>query len=83
MIANQSTRKAEVEPQTVYVLSGVMYLPHYFNFGVFVGPGYGQSNHKTYSGPELALAGARKREYPLIMSIGRKQVAKVEAHSNG
>jgi hypothetical protein len=51
-------QKKDCYPATVYVLKGVPYLPHYRNADVYVGPGYGKHNFKTYSSADLLAAGA-------------------------
>ena len=45
---------------TVYVLNGVVHLPHYYKTGVFVSPGYGRQNMSEYSDTELIRAGAKQ-----------------------
>lgn len=53
-----TNQPAERVPVRVFVLNGVPYLPHYRNADVFVGPGYGKHNFKTYSSADLLAAGA-------------------------
>lgn len=49
---------ADRDDTLVFVLSGVTYVPCYNRLGVFVGPGYGRHNFKTYTATELEQAGA-------------------------
>ena len=66
--------EAEVVPQVVYAVNGTLYLPSYSMPGVFVGPGYGYHNERTYSGYQLMQMGALPRTYPLWMASGRREV---------
>jgi hypothetical protein len=49
---------AERFPSHALVLNGVLYLPHYRNQDVYVGPGYGKSNFRRYSAGDLIVKGA-------------------------
>lgn len=42
----------------VYKLGAILYLPHYKEADVFVGPGYGRNNFEHYTAFELMRAGA-------------------------
>lgn len=67
---------AEKEMQSVYVLNGIMYVPHYhgsFN-KKFVSPAYGQSNWTEYSEMELLCLGAR----PTLEFLWRRTSTKKE-----
>ena len=44
----------------VYVLDGIVQLPHYLKLGMFVAPGYGRVNWTERTEMELILAGARQ-----------------------
>ena len=48
--------------QRVFVLNGIMHLPHYNKPGVFVGPGRDSPEH---SAAQLMMAGAIQEDYPL------------------
>lgn len=39
-------------------LGGIVYVPHYLDATLFVGPGYGKQNRKLYSAGELRDMGA-------------------------
>jgi hypothetical protein len=43
----------------VCIKDDVTYLPHYRNFNVYVGPGYGNGNYDLYTLNELVDAGAK------------------------
>jgi hypothetical protein len=49
---------AEVGLYSVYILRGIVYLPHYIQ-KVFVRPGYGSAHWETYTGIELKAMGAK------------------------
>jgi len=57
--------KEEIFMQTVYTLGEVMYVPHYRNPHVFVGPGYPLFNKYRYSEEQLVFAGAQRGGFPL------------------
>jgi len=57
--------REETFMQTVYVLDGVTYVPHYRSPSVFVGPGYPRFTTQRYSAEELRDAGAQKGDLPL------------------
>lgn len=61
MLSNDQNVKAELYEQTVYVLRGITYVPHYRNSDIFVGPGYPVHNKTRYSAVELELFGATPR----------------------
>lgn len=44
--------------QDAYKINEVIYLPHFRNSSVYVGPGYPRLTNKTYSSDELVLQGA-------------------------
>lgn len=48
---------AETYPIKVYTNAGITYLPHYFDKGLYVGPGFNKT-HITYTEEELTRAGA-------------------------
>lgn len=48
---------AQALPQTVYVLNGITYVPHYSK-DCFVGPGYGQSHRRHVYEATLQLFNA-------------------------
>jgi hypothetical protein len=48
---------APVSVQMAYKLGDIVYVPHYRNSSVYVGPGYPR-NAKRYSAEQLVLAGA-------------------------
>lgn len=48
---------ADLSMQFVYRKGDVVFLPHYTEIGLFVGPGYGRYNKQTYTGNELLDAG--------------------------
>ena len=56
---------AETVMQDVYVLNGIIYLPHYQKPGRFVHPGTDRHTSKTLAGHELRDAGAVKTTHPL------------------
>jgi hypothetical protein len=61
-----SDNLAEKDSYTVYVLNGIMYIPHYIDPLHYVGPGYGYWNHTVYYATTLLAAGAvPKQEYLL------------------
>lgn len=49
---------AQALPQTVYVLNGITYVPHYSK-DCFVGPGYGQSHRRHVYEATLDLFNAK------------------------
>jgi len=56
-------------PTPAYRLNDVLYVPHYRNSSVFVGPGYPHLNNKKYSVFALEDAGATK-EIHMLWSRG-------------
>ena len=52
-------KKAELILQTVFVLNGLTYVPHYRNRDVFVGLGYPKHNQHRYSASDLVQMGAK------------------------
>jgi len=48
------------EEQTVYVLDGIVQLPHYLKSGIYIAPGYGRWNWTERTEMELILLGARQ-----------------------
>jgi hypothetical protein len=56
----QNLRVSQYE-QTAYELRGIVYVPHYRNNAIFVGPGYPRHNVTRYSAEELMLMGAVPR----------------------
>ena len=57
---------AEREYQTVYVLDGITYVPHYTDAGCFVGPGYGRQNHNVFTVQGLLRKGAKEETAYLL-----------------
>lgn len=57
--------RAEFHPVSAYRLGEILYLPHYRNSSVFVGPGYPRQNNRTYSVFALEDAGAEKETHML------------------
>lgn len=57
---------AEREYQTVYVLDGITYLPHYTDEGCFVGPGFGRENHNVHTAQGLLRKGAKEETAYLL-----------------
>jgi hypothetical protein len=55
------TSKASTYEQTTYRKDGVIFVPHFRNNSVFVGPGYPRHNKNTYTEAELVTAGAVKQ----------------------
>jgi hypothetical protein len=55
------TSKASTYEQTTYRKDGVIFVPHFRNNSVFVGPGYPRHNKNTYTEAELVGAGAVKQ----------------------
>jgi hypothetical protein len=43
-----------------YQANGVLYLPHYRNDSVFIGPSYPRMDRRTWSAAELIKAGATR-----------------------
>jgi hypothetical protein len=62
---------AEKDLYTVYVLGGVIYLPHYTNPLHYVRPGYGYWNYTLYYPNELLAAGAVPKQEHLLKRAGR------------
>lgn len=56
---------AETQPQIVYCIGQVTYVPHYRNKDVFVGPGYPRHTQAQYSAKQLIAAGASQSVYSL------------------
>lgn len=56
----QNLRVSQYE-QAAYELRGIVYVPHYRNTKIFVGPGYPRHNMTRYSAAELELMGANPR----------------------
>jgi len=56
----QNLRVSQYE-QAAYELRGIVYVPHYRNNAIFVGPGYPRHNVTRYSAEELMLMGAVPR----------------------
>jgi len=54
----------DTQPTTVYILNGVMCVPHYHKRDEYVMPGY-IAYGKTYSAAELTRAGAKLSSYIL------------------
>jgi hypothetical protein len=72
---------AEKDSYTVYVLRGVMYLPHYNDPLHYVGPGYGYWNATVYYATTLLAAGAVPRQEHLLKRAGLDAVKrKVRAY---
>ena len=63
--ADMKDNKEETFMQTVYVLNGITYVPHYRNPSVFVGPGYPRFTRQRYSDTDLRNAGAQQGSFPL------------------
>jgi hypothetical protein len=53
------SQKAVTEQYSVYTRNGVIYVPHYLDENVFVGPAYNITK-EAYSGSFLARHGAKK-----------------------
>ena len=43
-----------------YIANGIIYLPHYRNDQVYVGPGYPKRNQILWTAKELEAAGAKR-----------------------
>ena len=72
---------AEKDSYTVYVLNGIMYIPHYNDTYHYVGPGYGYWNHTVYYATTLLAKGAvPKQEYLLKRSGHEAANRKVRAY---
>ena len=52
-------------PTATYRLGEVLYVPHYRNSSIFVGPGYSNRNVRTYTAFALEDAGAVKETHML------------------
>jgi hypothetical protein len=52
-------------PTATYRLNDVLYVPHYRNSSIFVGPGYSNRNIRTYTAFALEDAGAMKETHML------------------
>ena len=61
-----------------YTGNNVMYVPHYRNASVFVGPGYPKENQKLWTEAELLKAGAQRT---VTMLWKRGTVGKVDARN--
>lgn len=57
---------AELSIQYVYRKGDTVFLPHYTEIGLFVGPGYPRFAPKTYTGNELLDAGCTLDEMWLL-----------------
>jgi len=51
-------KQVQTHEQTVYVLRGIVYVPHYRNKDIFVGPGYPRHNMTLYTAADLLALGA-------------------------
>jgi hypothetical protein len=73
--------KEELEPQPVFYLRGVPYLPHYNKKHHWVGPG-DEQNRKTYTTTELMEANAKIGVTPLWVRYANwtKEVKGWKAH---
>jgi hypothetical protein len=67
---------AEKDIYTVYVLGGVMFLPHYNEPLHYVGPGYGYWNATVYYATTLLAAGAMPKQEHLLKRAGQDAVNK-------
>jgi hypothetical protein len=56
-------------PTVTYRLNDTLYVPHYRNSSIFVGPGYPRQDARTYSAFALEDAGAMK-EMAMLWSRG-------------
>ena len=63
--------QAEKDHYTVYVLRGVMFLPHYNDPLHYVGPGYGYWNATVYYATTLLAAGAVPKQEYLLKRAGQ------------
>jgi len=54
----------ETTPTTVYILNGIMCVPHYYKTDEYVMPGH-RAYGVTYTAAELMRAGARQDTYQL------------------
>jgi hypothetical protein len=61
---------AEKDSYTVYVLGGIMYIPHYSDPYHYVGPGYGYWNSTVYYATTLLAAGAVPKQEHLLKRAG-------------
>jgi hypothetical protein len=53
------------EFQTVLRYEDIVYVPHFRNVSVFVGPGYPRFTKQRFSEEELIRLGASREKYPL------------------
>jgi hypothetical protein len=56
--AMDQNKQVQTHEQTVYVLRGITYVPHYRNKDIFVGPGYPRHNMTLYTAADLLALGA-------------------------
>ncbi len=56
----QNLRVSQYE-QAAYELRGIVYVPHYRNNAIFVGPGYPRHNVTIYTAADLLALGAVER----------------------
>ncbi len=61
MNAMDQNKQVSLYEQAAYELRGIVYVPHYRNSDIFVGPGYPRHNVTRYSAEELMLMGAKPR----------------------
>jgi hypothetical protein len=67
---------AEKELYRCYTLFGFLYLPHYTQSGVYVGPMRTHGKHKLYLEGELKRMGASPRKEYLFKTLARDESAK-------
>ena len=61
MNAMDQNKQVSLYEQAAYELRGIVYVPHYRNSDIYVGPGYPRHNMTRYSAAELELMGANPR----------------------
>jgi coproporphyrinogen III oxidase-like Fe-S oxidoreductase len=54
-------KQVSLYEQTAYELRGIVYVPHYRNNAIFVGPGYPRHNVTIYTAADLLALGAVER----------------------
>ena len=54
-------KQVSLYEQAAYELRGIVYVPHYRNSDIFVGPGYPMHNMTIYTAADLLALGAVER----------------------
>lgn len=65
-------KSAETVAQDVFILNGIMHVPHYSKRDVWVGPGFGRQHRTSRNVEQMLALGATPSTHPLWPRPGVK-----------